>query len=147
MANEKPQNFQNHVRVVPPYHMFVFPVLFVNIGWTIYRLVKLPISFGSVFGVILAVALLMLALYARLFALTVQDRIIRLEMRLRLDEILPTDLRPRIPEFTVAQLVSLRFASDVELAALARKVLDEKLSDRKVIKQLVKNWQGDYLRA
>jgi hypothetical protein len=91
--------------------------------------------------------LLLLALYARLFALTVQDRIIRLEMRLRLAEILPPDLRPRIPEFTVAQLVSMRFACDAELAALARKVLDEKMNDRKAIKQLVKDWQGDYVRA
>jgi hypothetical protein len=147
MANEKPQNLKNHVRVVPQYHMFVFPVLFVNIGWAIYRLVKFPISFETVFGLFLAVALLLLALYARLFALTVQDRIIRLEMRLRLAEILPPDLRPRIPEFTVAQLVSMRFACDAELAALARKVLDEKMNDRKAIKQLVKDWQGDYVRA
>jgi hypothetical protein len=144
---EKPQNLQNHVRIVPPYHMFVFPVLFVNIGWAIYRVVKFPVSFETVFGVFLAVALLVLALYARLFALTVQDRIIRLEMRLRLAEILPPDLRGRIPEFTVAQLVSMRFACDAELPALARKVLDDKMSDRKAIKQLVKDWQGDYVRA
>jgi hypothetical protein len=147
MANEKPQNLKNHVRVVPQYHMFVFPVLFVNIGWTIYRLVKFPISFGTVFEVFLAVALLLLALYARVFALTVQDRVIRVEMRLRLAEILPADLRPRISEFTVAQLVSMRFACDAELPALARKVLDDKMSDRKAIKQLVKDWQGDYVRA
>ena len=144
---EKPQNLQNHVRIVPPYHMFVFPVLFVNIGWAIYRVVKFPVSFETVFGVFLAVALLVLALYARLFALTVQDRIIRLEMRLRLAEILPPDLRGRIPEFTVAQLVSMRFACDAELPALARKVLDDKMNDRKAIKQLVKDWQGDYVRA
>jgi|HubBroStandDraft_2_1064218.scaffolds.fasta_scaffold15453_2 hypothetical protein len=144
---EKPQNLQNHVRVVPPYHMFVFPVLFVNIGWAIYRVVKFPISFPTVFGVFLSVALLLLALYARLFVLTVQDRVIRLEMRLRLAEILPPDLRPRILEFTVAQLVSMRFACDAELPALARKVLDDKMSDRKAIKQLVKDWQGDYVRA
>ena len=144
---EKPQNLQNHVRVVPPYHMFVFPVLFVNIGWAIYRVVKFPISFPTVFGVFLSVALLLLALYARLFVLSVQDRVIRLEMRLRLAEILPPDLRPRIPEFTVAQLVSMRFACDAELPALARKVLDDKMSDRKAIKQLVKDWQGDYVRA
>jgi hypothetical protein len=68
-------------------------------------------------------------------------------MRLRLTEVLPVDLRPRIPEFTAGQLVSLRFAGDAELPALARRVLDEKLNDRKSIKQLVKDWQGDYLRA
>lgn len=147
MANEKPQNFQNHVRIVPPFHLFVLPVFLLNLGSSIYRLVKFGISLGSVLGVLMALALILFALFARLFALTVQDRVIRLEMRLRLAEILPPDMRPRIPEFTVAQLVSLRFAGDAELPALARKVLDEKLSDRKVIKQLVKDWQGDYLRA
>ena len=147
MANEKPQSLQNHTRLVPPFHMFVLPVLLLNVGWAIYHLVKTGISFEPVFGVLMAVALLLLALYARTFAMTVQDRVIRLEMRLRLAEVLPVDLRPRIPEFTVGQLVSLRFAGDAELPALARKVLDEKINDRKAIKQLVKDWQGDYLRA
>jgi Family of unknown function (DUF6526) len=147
MANQKPQNLQNHVRLVPPFHMFVLPVFLLNIGWTIYHIVKTGISFESVLGVLMAFALITFALFARLFALSVQDRVIRLEMRLRLAEVLPVDLRPRIPEFTVAQLVSMRFASDAELPALARKVLDEKMSDRKAIKQLIKNWQGDYVRA
>jgi Family of unknown function (DUF6526) len=147
MAAQKPQNLQNHTRIVPPFHMFVLPVLLVNVGWTIYHLVKAGLSFESVFGILLALALLMFALFARLFALTVQDRVIRLEMRLRLAEVLPVDMRPRIPEFTVGQLVSLRFAGDAELPALARKVLDEKMNNRKAIKQLIKDWQGDYLRA
>src|SRR3984893_7222325 len=98
MANEKPQNLQNHTRLVPPFHMFVLPVLFLNAGWTIYHLVKVGISFESVLGVLLAFALLTFALFARLFALTVQDRVIRLEMRLRLADILPVGLRPRLPE-------------------------------------------------
>jgi hypothetical protein len=147
MANEKPQNLQNHSRLVPPFHMFVLPVLLINIGGAIYHLVKLGISFNSVFGVLMALALFVLAFYARTFAMTVQDRVIRLEMRLRLGELLPAELRPRIPEFTAGQLISLRFASDAELPALARKVLDDKLGDRKAIKQLIKDWQGDYLRA
>jgi hypothetical protein len=147
MANQKQQNLQNHARFVPPFHMFVLPVFLLNIGWTIYHLVKAGVSFQSVLGVLMAFALITFALFARVFALTVQDRVIRLEMRLRLAEVLPVDLRPRIPEFTVGQLVSLRFASDAELPALARKVLDEKINDRKAIKQLVKDWQGDYLRA
>ena len=91
--------------------------------------------------------MLLLAFYGRIFALAVQDRVIRLEMRLRMQQLLPQELRPRIPEFTVDQLVSLRFASDAELPSLARKVLDEKLSERKAIKKLIQNWQGDYLRA
>ncbi len=147
MANEKPQNFQNHTKFVPPFHMFVLPVLLLNAGWTIYHLIKTGVSFESVLLVLMAFALLTFALFARLFALTVQDRVIRLEMRLRMAEILPIDLRPRIPEFTVGQLVSLRFASDAELPALARKVLDDKMESRKAIKQMIKDWQGDYLRA
>jgi hypothetical protein len=147
MANEKPQNIQNHVRVVPPYHMFVLGVFLINLGTSIYRLIKFGYSWESLVNFLLALALVVLFFYARVFVLTVQDRVIRLEMRLRLAELLPADLRPRIPEFSVAQLVALRFACDAELPALARKVLDEKLSDRKAIKQLVKDWQADYLRA
>ncbi len=86
-------------------------------------------------------------LFARLFALSVQDRVIRLEERLRCERLLPPDLQPRIVEFEPAQLVALRFASDAELPGLARKVLDEKLKDRKAIKQLMKTWRPDYLRA
>ena len=147
MANENTQNLQNHTRLVPPFHMFVLPVFLLNAGGSIYHIVRAGITYGSVVNVLVAFALLTFALYARLFALTVQDRVIRLEMRMRLAELLPAELRPRIPEFTVAQLVSLRFAGDAELPALARKVLDEKMSDRKAIKQLVKDWQADYLRA
>jgi Family of unknown function (DUF6526) len=147
MANQKPQNLQNHVRVVPPFHMFVLPVFLLNAGWSIYHVVKYGVSFESILGVLMAFAFLTLALFARVFALTVQDRVIRLEMRMRLAEVLPAELRPRIPEFTVAQLVSLRFACDAELPALARKVLADKLENRKAIKQLVKDWQGDNLRA
>jgi hypothetical protein len=147
MAIEKPQNIRNHVRFVPLFHLFVAPVLLINVGRSIYRIVHFGISFETVFGVLLALALFALSFCARIFALTVQDRVIRLEMRLRLAEVLPVDLRPRISEFTAGQLVSLRFAGDAELPALARKVLDDKLEDRKAIKQLIKNWQGDYLRA
>jgi hypothetical protein len=95
------------------------------------------------------VGALLIALFGfvRRSAVTVQDRLIRLEMRLRLAGLLPSELQPRIPEFTLDQLISLRFASDAELPALARKVLDEKLVDRKAIKRLIKDWQADYLRA
>src|SRR6202790_2224397 len=147
MANQKLQNFQTHARYVPLFHLFVLPVLLINVGRSIFRVVHVGISFESVFGVLMALALFMLAFYARNFAMTVQDRVIRLEMRLRLAEVLPVDLRPRIPEFTAGQLVALRFAGDAELPVLARKVLDDKLDDRKAIKQLIKEWQGDYLRA
>ena len=147
MAGSRPQSFNNHTRFVPLYHGFVFFVFLLNLGWTIYRLVKSNVTFASVLGVLMAMALIVLFFYARIFALTVQDRVIRLEMRLRMAELFPEDLTARIPELSVAQLVSMRFASDAELPALARKVLDEKLTDRKAIKRLVKDWQADYLRA
>jgi hypothetical protein len=141
------QSFANHTKVFPPFHFFVLPVLLVNLGVQIYWLKVFWITFSGVFGVLLALALLFGFLSARMFALSVQDRVIRIEERLRYQRLLPTDLQPRIDEFTVAQLVSLRFASDTELPALARKVLDEKMQERKAIKQLVKNWKPDYLRA
>jgi hypothetical protein len=140
------QNFANHTKMFPPFHFFVVPILLVNLGVQLYRL-KFGITFATVFGILLAVALILGFLSARMFALSVQDRVIRLEERLRYQRLLPSDLQPRIEDFTVAQLVSLRFACDAELPALARKVLDEKLQERKAIKQLVKNWKPDYLRA
>jgi len=141
------QNFANHVRFVPAFHLVALPILLLNLGWSIYELVHTWFSFGAVVGVLLAIALLLVALYARMFALTVQDRVIRLEMRLRMEKILPADLKPRVPEFTVDQLVALRFASDAELPELSRRVLEEKLKNRKSIKQMIKTWKADYLRA
>jgi hypothetical protein len=145
MANEKPQNFSNHTRQVP---FFVAGqlVLMVNL---IGRLVALRrgISFASVMAVLVGAALIVLFVGARNSTLAVQNRLIRLEMRLRLAKLLPADMQSRIPEFTLDQLISLRFASDAELPALARKIFDEKMHDRKAIKQLVKDWQADWLRA
>jgi hypothetical protein len=146
VAQEKTQNFENHGKVVPIYHMFVIPVFMVNFVWRLVQL-RFGISFFSIMNVLLATAFVILVFYARVFSLTVQDRVIRLEMRLRLERLLSADLRSRIPEFTVAQLVSLRFASDQELPLLARQVLDEKLNDRKTIKRRIKEWQADFLRA
>ncbi len=141
------QNFANHSKYFPLFHFFVLPVLLINLGVQIYWLTVFWITFSGVFGVLLALALILGFLCARRFALSVQDRVIRLEERLRYQRLLPADLQPRIEEFTVAQLVSLRFASDSELPVLARKVLDEKMQERKAIKQLVRNWKPDYLRA
>jgi hypothetical protein len=98
-------------------------------------------------NVLLGIAFVLIFFYARTFVLTVQDRVIRLEMRLRMERLLPPELRSRVSEFTVPQLISLRFAGDDELPVLARQVLDEKLSDRKTIKRRIKNWQADFLRA
>jgi Family of unknown function (DUF6526) len=141
------QSFSNHGKFFPLFHFFVVPVMVINLFWSIYRLIVNGISWEGCEQVLLALGLASGFLTARVMALKVQDRVIRLEERLRYERLLPADLKPRIGEFAVEQLVSLRFASDAELPALARKVLDEKMMERKAIKQLVKAWRPDYLRA
>lgn len=141
------QSFGNHTKYVPAFHFFAAPVFIVNFVWSFFRLKTLGFSFAGVFGVLLAAALVVLVFLARLFALAVQDRVIRLEERVRYERVLPADLQARIGELEMGQIVSLRFASDAELPALTRKVLDEKLTQRKAIKRLVKNWKPDYARA
>jgi hypothetical protein len=140
------QNFENHAKIVPAFHYFILPVLAINLVQSIFRLTR-HFSGDTVISALLALALVLLGLYARMFALTVQDRVIRLEMQLRLRNLLPPDQQGCIMDFTVGQLVALRFASDAELPGLARKVLDEKVSDRKTIKKMIQNWQTDLLRA
>jgi len=141
------QNFANHTKLVPTFHLFVLPVLVLNLVQSIYRFAHLGIKWDGFVGVLTALALLLLAFHARLFALRVQDRVIRLEERQRLGQLLPDDLQPRIAEFAPSQLIAMRFASDEELPVLARKVLNDKVTDSKTIKQAVKHWRADYLRA
>jgi hypothetical protein len=141
------QSFAHHTRWVAGYHGFVLPALTVNFGWSIFRWVHLGWTVDGLINVLTAAALVLLMFYSRIFALTVQDRVIRLEERLRMERLLPDDLKPRIGEFTKAQLVGLRFASDGELPGLALKVLHDQVDDRKAIKQLVQNWRADLLRA
>jgi hypothetical protein len=141
------QNFKNHTRFVPAFHFFVLPVLVINLGTQLYWWIKLGFIPLHFFTVLLAVALLLGILYGRLFALSVQNRLIRLEEQIRYERVLPEELRWRADELTVNQFVSLRFASDDELPLLLQKVLDEKLTVRKTIKQLVKNWKPDNFRA
>ena len=141
------QTFANHVRWVPGFHYFVMPVIVLNFGWSIYRWKIAGFSLDAFISVLTAAALMMLMFYARLFALKVQDRVIRLEERLRLEKLLPADLKPRIEEFTGGQLVAMRFACDAELPALARKVLTDNIRSGRAIKQMVQTWRADYLRA
>lgn len=143
---EKTQNFENHARLMPLFHQVTAPILAINLIWSIYEVVHVH-SLNSVDMLLLAIGLFTLAISARLMALSVQNRVIRLEMRLRMQQALPPDLRVRIAEFTVPQLIALRFAGDDELPELARQVLDGKLTDGKAIKKSVRNWQADFLRA
>jgi hypothetical protein len=143
---ERTQSYKSHARWFPPFHFFVMPVLALNVANEI-RHVYLDPTRHTAWTLVVALALITLALSARLMALTVQDRVIRLEMRQRLATCLPADLQARIGDLTRQQLVALRFASDAELADLVRDVLAGKLGAQKEIKLRVKNWQADWLRA
>jgi uncharacterized protein DUF6526 len=140
------QTFKNHAKYVPLFHFVAVPILVTNFVWSAYRAFTRS-GWETALAALVAAALVITVFLARVFALRVQDRVIRLEMRLRMREVLPADLHPRIGEFTAGQLVALRFASDRELPALARRVLDERLRDKKAIKQMIADWQADHLRA
>jgi hypothetical protein len=146
MADTAPQSFKNHARIIPGYHMVTFGLLVIAAIWGLWR-VATDFTVDRLLVFALSVATLLLFFYARVFALTVQDRVIRLEMRLRLAQVLPADLRGRVGELTPRQLVALRFASDEELPELTRTVLAENIHDGKRIKQMVRQWQADHLRA
>ena len=143
---EQTQSFQNHTRWFPPFHFFVLPVLLVNFLNAI-RHVYLAPNRSTAWALVVAFALLMLAGLARQMAVAVQDRVIRLEMQLRMRGCLPADMQASTAKLTPRQLIALRFASDDELAGLVNEVLAGKLGSGKEIKAQIKNWQGDYMRT
>ena len=142
----KPQNLANHVRFVPLYHLVLALLLLANVVLQVRALLP-GFTELRIAGLCVALALLLLFFYARQFAVTVQDRVIRLEMRLRMERLLPVELTSRFGEFEPEQLVALRFAGDGELSDLARRVLAGELRSRAQIKQQIKDWQADWLRV
>ncbi|CAN5457488.1 hypothetical protein BH09GEM1_BH09GEM1_33610 [soil metagenome] len=140
------QNAANHARVVPGYHYLAGTLALLNLIWAIYRSVTHP-TVESHAAILVGVILLLLLWYLRVFPLAVQDRLIRLEERLRLARLMPQDMQSRLDEFTAGQLIALRFASDAELPVLATKVLTERVTDRKQIKLLIRDWRADHMRA
>lgn len=159
MSDRAPQNYANHAKIVPLFHFVTFGILAINLVVRIWQLIAGVIGntppgmpwwywlVGPVLNVAVSAALVLLAWYARIFALTVQNRIIRLEERIRLTQLLPEDLRGRIGELTVGQLVGLRFASDGEVADLVRRVLAGELRTNDQVKRAIQNWREDHLRA
>jgi hypothetical protein len=146
MAEPARQSYANHARFVPPFHFLLSAILLVNFVWCVYRAI-VAFSWPTLLSALMGFAFLLMFVYMRTFPLTVQNRVIRLEMRLRLAGVLPAELKPRIPELTVAQLIALRFAADAELPGLIREVLDRKVTRPRDIKQKILDWQADHLRA
>src|SRR5215467_6660880 len=127
MAEKAPQTYANHSRLDPPFHLFVLPVFGLGLIMSLvhffyhFRESDFRENFHAFLLIVLAVAMVTLALKVRLYALKNQDRIIRLEERLRLTQLLTEPLRSRIPELTVDQLIALRFASDAEIPKLVER--------------------------
>ncbi len=147
MAETPPQNFANHTRRYPLYHFVTIPLLVLNL---VIRIVYAVIHRGARlvwWEIVVAIALLLLALVARLMVLSVQDRVIVLEERLRMQRVLPADLQSRVGELSRGQLISLRFCPDDELPDLTRSVLTDNIRDRAEIKKRIKNWRADHARA
>ncbi|MGD9903780.1 MAG: DUF6526 family protein [Vicinamibacterales bacterium] len=140
------QSYQHHGAIVPLFHYVLLPVLTLNILAMAYHLFQRPSAFTA-WALVMALALMTTAFFARVFALKAQDRVIRLEERLRMRELLPAELKARIHEFTPEQLIGLRFASDAELPELAATVLRDRLEKRDAIKKLVKHWRADTFRV
>ncbi len=136
------QTFATHRKLVPPFHYVALPVLIGNVLVAGYGIVRGP-GLESAWHFLVAVALFIGVIFGRVFALQAQDRVIRLEERLRMRDLLPADLRARIPEITREQVIGLRFASDDELPELTARVLRDNIQKRDDIKKLVKQWRPD----
>lgn len=145
MAEAAVQDFKSHRRWDPWYHFFAAPVLGIAFFVQLWHALKEP-SGWTIWQAVVAAAIAVLLLKVRTFSLKNQDRIIRLEERLRLATLLPEPLRGRIGALTVQQLTGLRFASDAEIPGLVQAALDESLSGE-AIKKRIKEWRADFLRV
>ena len=139
------QSYTDHGRIDPAFHLFLLPVSALTIIVAVVNAVRHP-GFNSAWLVLVSIAAGIALVKMRFYSLKVQDRLIRLEERLRLQQLLAEPLRSRIPELTVGQLVALRFASDAELPALVTRALNEKLS-KDDLKKSVTAWRPDFFRV
>ncbi len=145
MADTKPQSFANHARTDPAFHFVLTALVLAAFILSIIVLVRHP-DLEATALLVLVVALLVNSFLTRTYPLKVQDRVIRLEERLRLAMLLPEAARPRIKELTGSQLVGLRFASDDELPELAMRALNEGLTSKQ-IKSAILSWRADHTRV
>ncbi len=140
------QNYSNHTKFFPPFHFVALPITMLYFLNEVRHVWMNP-NRSTAFAALVAFGIFTAVFASRLMALKVQDRVIRLELQLRMRGLLPSDLHGRIHELTPAQMVALRFAGDGELENLVREVLAGKLASQKAIKMAIKDWKGDYLRA
>lgn len=145
MAEKVPQTLANHTRLDPLYHFFALPVFGFAVIWSIAHFIRHPgLHTAGLFLLLTAAAIAVFKL--RTYATRLQDRIIRLEERLRLAALLPEPLRSRIPELTEGQLVALRFAANGECPSLVERAISSKTAPAD-IKKAIQNWRPDYWRV
>ncbi len=145
MSAPVPQTYANHTRWDPPFHFFALPVILLTVIAAIVHCVQRP-SWFSGWLILFSIAIVILTVKARFYALKAQDRIIRLEERARLMSLLADPLRGRVGELTEGQLIGLRFGCDAEIPSLVEHCLAKKLSQAE-IKKSIKVWRGDYFRV
>lgn len=145
MGEPTPQTYANHRRLDPVYHFVLFGLLGANFVYSVVHAYRAHSRAGWM-GFVVAVALLILYLKLRTYALRVQDRVIRLEETFRMRALLPVELQARIGELRPGQFVGLRFASDEELASLVEAALKEDLGGEE-IKKRIKSWRPDTFRV
>lgn len=143
---DRTQSLASHRRWHPIFHFVAVPILAIHVIVKIVQAVRIP-SLSSAWDVIVWIALLISLVLARSYALKVQNRVIRLEERIRLQRYLPEELRGRIDELRTNHLIALRFCSDEELPEIAREVLSGELRGRNAIKRRIRNWRPDWLRV
>lgn len=142
--SESPQSLKNHAKTDPAYHYFLFLILLVNMAIAIAALVRRP-GLMTAWVVVMSAAAFVALFKMRLYPLKVQDRVIRLEERLRLQALAPAEWHAQIYRLSEDQLIGLRFAGDDEVVALAKQALEHNLN-RKQIKERIKNWRADHWR-
>ncbi len=145
MANT-PQTFANHTRWQPPFHFFVAPVMLINVIWSVVQFVRAP-GLNSGWWIIVSLALLVLAFLVRLNSLRVQDRLIRLEEKLRYQQVLSAAVCQQTGALNTSQIIALRFAADDELEGLVADALAGKLAKTTDIKRAIKDWRADTFRV
>jgi hypothetical protein len=145
MSKNEVQNLKHHARFDPPYHFFLAWVFLANVIIAIVYAVR-HLCFYSVWLVVVSIALFLLIFKLRTYPLKVQDRVIRLEERLRLQALAPEEWHAQIYRLTEDQLIGLRFAADDEVVELAKQALEHNLN-RKQIKERIKEWRPDTWRV
>jgi hypothetical protein len=140
------QSFASHRRWHVLFHFIGFPILSINVIVAIVQAVRVP-SLLAVWNVVVAIALVISIFLARSYALTVQNRVIRMEERQRLERCLPEELRGRIQELRTEHLIGLRFCADEELPEMTRAILAGEVGSRKDIKRRIRTWRADWLRV